>query len=284
MSAKLESPKELQAVFDLIENFNPTAIHSVYASSQSAKTLLALNLAYLYSHRTGKNVLGYDTEGGLDEFVKRWDTILRKRYPNAKKIFVRLKRNWKLILADHGKDCEMRKSEKTGKTDIAVMSEKDIGSSELSKFITANNVGFIFYDSISAPIKGLGSGAENFPARASIAQIWLSSMQDMIDFHNIIVWCNHHSSKNPTAPFQPETMYGGSPMHYWSKVQIYIKRFLTPTGTPVKGAENFRRLYLMRFFDLEPKTKESLFKITDNGIVDTTEEELAKSRANSREE
>lgn len=282
MTGQTELPGSLTLIHKLIDNFNPTAIHSVYAASQSAKTLLALNLAYQYSSETGKNACGYDTEGGLDQFVKSWDAVLRKRYPNAKKIEVRLVRNWKKILEDHGKNCELRRSDKTGKSDVSVMSE--IENSPMAEFIRKNNIGFVFYDSVSAPIKGLGSGAENFPARASIAQIWLSSMQDLIDFCGVRVWCNHHSSKNPTNPYQPETMYGGAPMHYWSKVQIYLKRLLTPTGQPVKGAENFRRAILMRFFDLEPKQKEALVRITDNGIVDATEEELVASRKGAKDE
>ena len=85
------------------------SIQSIYGVSQCGKTTLIIQLMYEISDKTGKSVLVYDTEGGVQQFIDDWDKIHREKYPKAK-IEVFVKRDIMKILQDHGSHMVMATS------------------------------------------------------------------------------------------------------------------------------------------------------------------------------
>ncbi|MGI0057752.1 MAG: hypothetical protein ACREAK_10335, partial [Nitrosarchaeum sp.] len=255
----MEIKSGLKAISELIGEYNREAIHAIYGASQVGKTTLGMQLLYEASEMLQQDVLFYDTEGGAKEFIKLWDGVLRKRYPKAKEIHVRMYRNWKDILKDHGKTATPRTSD-TGKMDVLVTEEKD--PSPLEDFIVKKKIGMILYDSITMPMKTFGSARQNFPARNYAQTLWLSSMIDIIDRHNCIIFASHHASKDPALPYAAEEMTGGSAVQYFSKILFYMKKWRA------KGATAYRTIKLQRYFNKAPNEFEMLLKITANGYID----------------
>jgi len=263
----------LKAISGLIGTLSRDAIHAVYGSSQVGKTTLIMNILYEVSEILQQDVLFYDTEGGGREFLEHWDTRLRKRYPKAKQVHVRMVRNWKEILKDHGKTVEERVSE-SGKTDLKITGEQN--PSQVQEFIKKNNIGMIFYDSITMPMKHFGAARENFPARNNAQTWWLESMIDLIDQYSCIVFTSHHSSKDPAMPYAQEQMSGGSAVQYFSKIIFYLKKW------QAKGATGYRTIKLSRYFDKPPNEYENLMKLTENGFVDATEAEMEQDKKDAK--
>jgi len=271
----LEIRSGLKAISELIGDYNREAIHAMYGASQVGKTTLGMQLLYEASELLQQDVLLYDTEGGAVEFIKLWDAKLRKRYSKAKKIHVRMYRNWKDILKDHGKTVVPRISD-TGKMDVLITEEKD--PSPVEEFITKNKIGMIVYDSITMPMKKFGSARQNFPARNYAQTIWLSSMIDIIDRHNVIVIASHHSSKDPALPYAQEEMTGGSAVQYFSKILIYMKKW------KAKGATAYRTIKLQRYFNKAPNEYEMLLKLTEDGYIDVTEKDMESDKKAAKSE
>ena len=263
----------LKAITDLIGALSKEAIHAVYGMSQVGKTTLFMQILFEVSHLTGQDVLFYDTEGGGAKFIESWDAILRKRYPKAKKVDVRMVRNWKDILKDHGKTVMVRTSD-TGKMDLKIIEEAD--PSPMEKLVKEKKYAMVFYDSITMPMKHFGSARENFPARNHAQTLWLESMIDLIDRCNCIVFASHHSSKDPALPYASEQMTGGSAVMYYSKIILYLKRW------QARGAETYRTIKLARFFDKKPNEYEALLKLTDNGFIDATLEDMESDKKKAK--
>lgn len=276
--AKLEDIEEenlvpgLKGLANLITKYSKRSIHAMAAMSQSGKTTLALDLAYEFSHKTGHNVVLYDTEGGLEDFVEQWDATMRKKYPNAKKIFVRVKRFWLDIMLDHGYDIKYKVSDNGRYGVSAIKQEK----TPIEEFVLLNDVRFIVYDSITMPMKIFGAGQENFPARNTVQSLWFTTMISLIDNCKCIVWTNHHTSKNPADQYDPEKMSGGSAVHYHCKIILLMKK------VDAKGARNYRRVRLVR----HPRIKnfvnqnvpECILKMTDDGYFDGDDQSMEQDK------
>lgn len=281
----VEIKTDLRAVSELIGAYNNRAIHALCAMSQSGKTTLTLQLLYEFSHKTGKNVLLYDTEGGADEFVAQWDKVFREHYPNAKKVLVRVCRNWKDILLDHGRRAIVKVSDngKYGVTVVPNQIMKDkavVDKFPMMDFVEENNIGMIVYDSFTMPFKDFGASQENFPARNSAQSALTSSMFDLIDRKQVILWTNHHVSKNPADQYAVEQMTGGSALQYACKVIVYMKKF------DAKGAKHYRQLQILRMFKIDSeedkiatgKLPKTFCKLTNNGYVDADELMMEESK------
>ena len=263
----------LKAISELIGEYNQESIHALYGSSQVGKTTLVMQLLYEASELLQTDVLFYDTEGGGKQFLHDWDAVMRKRYPKAKQIHIRLVRNWKDVLLDHGKKVNAKVSD-TGKMDVLVLEEKD--PSPVEDFITKNKIGMVMYDSITMPMKKFGSARQNFPARNYAQTLWLGTMIDLIDRHNVIVFANHHASKDPALPYAAEEMTGGSAVQYFSKILLYMKKWRA------KGATSYRTIKLQRYFNKAPNEHETLIKITDDGYIDVSAKDMEEDKKTAR--
>ena len=271
----------LQGITDLVGPIDRNAIIACYGASQSGKTTLWLEMLYDLSDQLEKPALAYDCEGGLAEFVEYWEPIFREAYPKAQ-VDVRMKRDYKAILRDHGTTVVPRysgtkaksddaKKNTSGKTTISVVEEVPV--SPISKLIEKKGYCAVLYDSITMPMKVFGSDQQNFPARAHAQTIWFAEMLNVIDEHGVIVIANHHASKNPAQPQAAEEMAGGSTVQYYAKIILYLKK-----PFKAKGVTAYRVLKLARFFNRPPNEHENLIKLTDKGYVDATTEDLERDR------
>lgn len=232
-----------------------------------------MQLLYEASEKLQQDVLLYDTEGGAKEFVRLWHDKLMAKYPKAKTLHIRMCRNWKDILKDHGKTVVPAISDK-GKIDVLVTKEQD--PSPIEDFIVKHKIGMICYDSITMPMKKFGSARQNFPARNYAQTLWLGSMIDIIDRHDCIVFANHHASKDPALPYAAEEMTGGSAVQYFSKILIYMKKWRA------KGATAYRTIKLQRYFNKAPNEHEMLIKLTDDGYIDVTEADMEADKKEAK--
>ena len=274
----------LSAISDLIGEINHEAIIACFGSSQVGKTTLWLEMLYDMSDQTGKPALAYDCEGGMKEFVAQWHDIFKNQYPKAR-VDVRVKRDYKAILKDHGRLCKVKysggkaKSEEakkntSGKTSLIVVEEAD--ESPMSILVKKEKYCAIMYDSITMPMKVFGSEQQNFPARNYAQTLWFSEMLNLIDEHGVVVIANHHASKNPADVYAVEEMAGGSAVQYFCKVILHMKKWRA------KGATAYRTLKLVRYFSKPPNTHERLIRLTDHGYEDTTQEQMDKDKDAAR--
>ena len=270
MSVKLR----LKAITGLIGELNSEAIIATYGMSQVGKTTLWLQMLYDISDQTGKPALAYDCEGGMQEFVKQWDAKFKKLYPKAQ-VDVRVKRDYKGILKDHGLIVKVKYSGADAKSDAAkrntsgkmALTLVDEIDSEIEKLVVEKKYCAIMYDSITMPMKFFGSEQQNFPARSYAQTLWFQKMLDLIDDHGTYIIANHHASKNPANQYETEKMSGGGNVQYFCKVIIYIKK------VEAKGARAYRWIKLARYFSKPPNEHETLVKLTDDGYIDVSEED-----------
>ena len=272
---KKESPTfDLQGLRYLLGNWwRVGPLYSLAGASQSGKTTWALQLGAEYSHKTGRAVCLYDTEGGGQEFLDAWMPIHKETYPNAKAV-LRTKRNWRKILHDHGIPTADVEISKGGKMKVVPLDTMMV--SPMDEFCTEKDVGMIIYDSMTMPMQAFGSNQENFPVRASAQQLWMHQMIDLSDEHDILCMITNHVTANPTDPYRRPELAGGKAVHHNCKVQFYIKRW------EAKGITHYRTVKLDRFYDVGKGTKESHFMLTDNGYEDRSLEELKADRGKTK--
>lgn len=274
----MEITPDLKAISTLIGKLNKESIHAIFGPSQVGKTTLQMQLCYEVSHKTEQPVLFYDTEGGLTEFVNHWDAVMKERYPKAV-VDVRLMRKYNKILMDHGKRLNMKmgadkKKTEAGKANASGKLQptliEDIEPSPIVQLMLKKNYAMIFYDSVTMPLKYFGSEQQNFPARSTVANLWYSSMLDIIDECDAYVFASHHSSKNPAEPHSREKMAGGNASQFYSKIILYLKPYnqLNPNS--------YRRMKLIRYFNKAPNEHETLLQLTNKGYIDKTQAEITK--------
>lgn len=256
----------LKAIANLIGDYSSEAVYALYAMSQVGKTTLLLQLAYEYSAVEKRNVLLYDTEGGLTQFVEAWDKKFKEKYSGAKTPIILRNRQWLKILEDYGKNAVYEVSGK-GKYKLSL---QKIDDGKIYSLIKSKDVGFLAIDSFTMPFKVFGTGNENYPARSQ-AQGWLlDSLLGIMDDHDCTIWTIHHASLNPAQPFAQEVMTGGSAVQYMCKVILNMRRLSEKT--------NYRKLMLARFFDRPPKNDFALLELTNDGYVDRTLEDYENAR------
>ena len=272
---------EMKVFSELIGELSTEYIHAVYGASQSGKTTLLLQLLYEVSHRTGRPTLLYDTEGGARRFVDEWEPVYRKMYPLAQ-VHVRLRRNYKAILRDHGHTVQTAMSGDKAKSDAAKMKTggkmtlKRVGEADPSPLMEAvlqEKYAMIVYDSFTEPMTFFGADQQNFPARSTAWNLWFIEAMSISDTGNCVVFGVHHMTQNPADPYAREMMSGGKATRHVSKIQLHVKKFAA------KGISNYRKVALVRHFCKPPDVYVNYVKLTDNGYVDVTEEELERDRA-----
>ncbi|MCY4490334.1 MAG: hypothetical protein OXC46_02590, partial [Thaumarchaeota archaeon] len=145
---------------------------------------------------------------------------------------------------------------------------EDIEPSPMVELMLKKKYSMVFYDSVTMPLKYFGSEQQNFPARSTVANLWYSSMIDIIDECDAYVFASHHSSKNPATPYAREQMAGGSASQFYSKIILFLKQYNQV------NPNSYRRLKLVRYFNKAPNEHETLLQITNKGYIDKTQEEI----------
>ena len=252
-------------VDNLIGGFRPTVIYGIFGESQVGKTLTSLHFAYALSEAMGKNILLIDTEGGLEEFVEAWDKKLRSRF-DAGEVLIETKRSILSVMRFFGYKIKFKTSDR-GKMTLQLLDMDE--EAPVETIIKKNNIGVIVIDSLTAPLRIFPSATENFPVRSDVTGLWLAKLQDIIEKYRVIVLVTHHESLNPQNPYADPNLRGGMIVRYLTKVIFYIERYNSK-----KLKVNLRKFWLMRYFDKPEWGAMSVYKITDVGVQDLTEDEL----------
>ena len=128
--------------------------------------------------------------------------------------------------------------------------------------------GFVSIDSFSEPFKQMLAGeTKNFPARSNIETNLCGRLQFLAESNQMIVWTNHHTSKNPTDMMDLGTISGGTAIQYQLK---YLIQLLPPDKSvrSVYGNEGrrviMRRMpFVMTSFEKETVLLKENFGFTD---------------------
>lgn len=281
--------KTFNAIDDLIDNaYANGIIHGVFAESQSGKTIMLLQQACKISSKTGKPALYVDTEGGGHNFVKTWMPKFEKMYKDCKVDVFETKR-WKQILKDHGKNTSIGNTADSRKTEAGKDSMKSTKMTihlledytddyDRNKILMTcydkqakNKCKYcaIVYDSVTHPLKYFATNTQNFPARANFIEWWYDTMQFLSDeFKGLVIFTINHESKNPQNQYDKPIMTGGNTVQYNSKVQFRINKL------DGKLTKNVRVVILKRYFDKAPDIHKNYCRLTDDGFVDLTKEEI----------
>lgn len=273
----------IKGIGDLIGNLSKSSVMSFFAPPTGGKTILGLELLYDISDQTGQPVLYYDTEGGGNEFIEIWDEVFKKRYPKAQ-VDLRTRRQIDTILEDHGHlmnvqlSGEKRVSDKAkmntgGKISALPVSRRKL--SPMAELVAKKKYGAIFYDSFTMPFQVFGSLQQNFPARSDAQALWLSEMITMIEA-GAYVMMSCHETKNPAEPWAQAQMTGGKAIKHYSKVVFYMQKWTA------RGATAYRTIRLVRHPGKEENVHECMVKLTDDGYIDATKEDMERDKAKAR--
>lgn len=249
-------------------------VYAIYGESQVGKTITTLNLVYSLSEKlkekgVNSNILLIDTEGGLHRFVDAWDAKLRARF-DAGDVHLVVKRTIFSLMKFHGVDIELKTSDK-GKMTLML---KGISTpSIIEELIEKHKIGIVVYDSLTAPLRIFPSAQENFPVRSDVTGLLLARILDLIEKYGVFVFITHHVSMNPANPYAQPGVRGGSIVKYLSKAIFYIER--AGKGSAGRGKRaNYRKIWLVRWFDKADWSEMRWFKITDVGVEDVTPKEI----------
>lgn len=272
-------PKLLKGFGNLIDGFDNESIVSWFGAPKIGKSLQMYQVALDIATQLGKNVGVIDTEGGAQKFVDYWGEIFKKRIGGSAKTHVLLKRNLLDVLRFHGYDCELKISEVTVKKDgtakggkmEVILKSMLTEDAPVASFIKKNDIGVMIYDSVTEPLRIFQNRQENYPARADATGFWTDGMFNVMDNLGCVVFAAHHQSMNPANPYAQPAMRGGNVIHHMSKCVFYLD------GWDRSSMRNFRKLYLVRYYDAPAWVKQIFFRINDAGFSDATEEETMKA-------
>ena len=282
----MEVELDLKGIAELLGPLKNNSIIGAYGASQVGKSTLWLQIMFDVSQKTKQKCLWYDTEGGAEEFLKQWTPIYKKRYPDAE-IHVRMKRDWRAILKDHGTFVRLKTSAQDAKSDEAKIKKAKGGKislvmidqeypSPMVELVQKEKYAMVFYDSLTMPMKPFGSEQQNFPARAHAENLWFHDMLNIIDESNAIVVVSHHSSKNPADPYAKEQMAGGMTPQFYSKILVHMKKETN------RNLINYRKITLARYFSKEPNIHYRYVNLTNQGYIDVKESEVEELRKRSK--
>lgn len=265
---------------------------AVVGPYRSGKTILNIQLACITIKETGKNALIVDTEGNLHAY-RHWGKVFDKRYdigmdlsftkarlekdtisvPAAEHkkstLFVVDVRNIEKILALHGRHAKL--GFKGGKMTLIPEPNgwKEIPESPIGRLINKNTVGFLGYDSITAPLLDFGTERQNFPARANATNLWLLQVEKAAEEFGCVVVGILHESVDPTSTFSKPKHTGGKSVGYTFKSMIYITHLRSGhTPSTSKRPEYVREIWNMRHPYKAPWQTYQELELCDEGFRD----------------
>ena len=262
-----------------------------FAKYGAGKSSLLLDLAYDFFKQDKKKVLWIDTEGGMDIYLKLNESMLKNKYsmkesPIILKKIVDLKEIFKFIGMDV--DFEVSNSGMVNVKyygDATVPDEKDrrrrVPYSEFDELIKKEDIGMVVIDSITMPFKSkFAGGREQLPGRSSAYALLLTRIALYTEKHDLITFITSHESLSPDASYEKPTAVGASTMKYVSKFWYYLEKpaFSNPKMT------GFRRVYLVRFPNVNDWSKRGVIEFTNKGVVDSDESEIEERRKEIQKE
>lgn len=268
MSRKFSS--SLNAVRKLFDDepYTNNAIFAIYGEAKVGKTLFCIQEA-TWLNAKGHNVLYIDTEGGTDAMIEKWRGVLIERFGQGKgKLIYGSEKSVMGLLNEFGIEGEIKA--KGEKMEFHV-NKLNIEKSKIVKAINDLKIDFLILDSLSAPFRQITTTQQNFPVRADMMAILLTTILDIMNKHGVGVIVTNHASLNPAKPYQSidaTMMRGGSVVQYYCKRVIYISRRMK------KEFKDIRKFWLVRAEDVQDWSRVSGAKITDVGYVDISDDEL----------
>jgi len=252
--------------------------------------------------RIGKNALIIDTEGGIEEdwlhnIAERFsipleieyiefpieyesegkkDTTITKpvfKYQNLKykiktknTVYIWDHRNVLGILTFHGRPMLFR--EKSGVKEPIDMSASmtSVGASPIGIICDKCNIGYISYDSISAPIeKEFTGGQQNYPRRTKVTQAWLGRAQELLDLHELVVMNIIHASIAHNNPYADPIPVGGKGVLHNTKYVAFLEKY---KNKKLRDWRSNRKLNVFRHMMKAPWSENALVKIKGDGFHD----------------
>jgi len=245
----------------LVEGFPQGLPIVLYGAPGVGKTLLGLEMCYDVMAKTGSNSLVIDTEGGVDVFLAKWDDVFRAKHnvPEDLKVHVLKARSLTKLLELHGIKMKLNLAS-GGKVENVVTG---FTSNAVENYVKRNDVKFLVYDSITAPLHlAYGRRRVNFPSRADAVSMLMNSVLSMCDSLPLYVLTIHHQSVDPANPFAKPTLPLGSALQHMIKIWLYMDTCRK------KNYGLVRRLWLVRWFDGEGWNEKAYLKLDKNGWRD----------------
>jgi hypothetical protein len=151
----------------------------------------------------------------------------------------------------------------------------------MSELIKEQNIGMVVLDSVTMPFKvKFAGGREQLPARSSAYALLLARIGVYTEGMNLVTFVTAHESLVPMVSYEKPTAIGASTLKYMSKFWYSLERpaFSNPKMT------GFRRVYLVRFPNVNDWSRKGVIEFTPQGMVDSSEEEIEKRRAEIQKE
>lgn len=256
----------------LVGEFKGKEVYSIYGLASVGKTLYLIGEA-INALKNGYRVIWIDTEGGFDGLWENFKNRYAKRFGYDFKNF---EENWeyrRILTAEElakylGIDIEVDYDK--GKTEVSIKGFSEKEDTIYEKFGKKRDNVLIILDSFSSPFKmGFTTKVQDFSARADTQSIIMMAVMKFMDKTNAILLASHHSSLNPTNPYQTVgNVRGGNTVLYYSK---YVIDFEIPKK---KVLGDFRKLYAVRTSLSKNWELTTWVKITDDGYVDSSQEEV----------
>ena len=244
--------------------FTSEEIFGLFGQPQTGKTLLAFQTAY-YLTSKGYNVLYIDTEGSLTGFARVWFPRLEERYGplEDRDMEVKVLKSLPELLQYFGYK-NPRIIVKGEKYEFHV--DDVIRPAPVEEDIKRLRIDFLILDSITAPLRVFPTRQQNFPSRADAIASIMSQLLYLQGAYNIGILTTHHSSKNPTNPYDIwERVVGGQVLRYYIKRLVNIKPYN-------KQDPDVRKLWLLRGEGERMFGRVSVVKITKQGYIDLPKE------------
>lgn len=259
-------PSSLAAITSVVggEPYVGDMITSIYGLPMAGKTLLMLQEA-AFLEAQGVKVLFIDTEGSLYSMARSWLPKLRKRFGSqGGGIYVVSKHTFEELMHMLGMRVRFVTKGEGDTTKVEFNIVEVLPDSQVGQFVRERGVGAVILDSVTAPLRVIPSGQQNFPARADATSALMSRLLLIQDRHGVPIITTHHASLNPANPYQTlADMRGGVAVYHYSKLIIYVDY------REAKEVRRFRRFWLVRAPNAEEFSRVGIAEITDEGYVDS---------------
>ncbi len=264
----------LNGITDMVGDFAPKEIYSIYAAPNVGKTIYLIGEA-INALNQGQRVIWIDTEGGFDNMWSKFAPIYAQRFNYN---LANLDQNYEYYrvitpqelsaLFGFNIDVEYDKKISTKITSINKKSEGTLYEHWGNKKKDL----LIILDSFSSPFKlGFSMAVENFSARADAQSIIFMGIMQFMEKTSATVIMSHHSSMNPTNPYeQVGKVRGGTTVMYYSK---YILDF---EAQKRKALSDYRHVFAVRTSKAKSWELSRWFKIDGNGYNDASDAEVTE--------
>jgi len=265
----------LQSVSNIIGGeFKDKEIYSFYGSANVGKSTYLVG-EVINAIKQGYRVAWVDTEGGFTGIWDRFSKSYKNRFGVSDKE-IKDKFNYVKVLTPEelaryfGVDYEINfgKGNKVAIRLKGFLSKPDDTIYEL--YGRKRGKVLVVIDSFSSPFKlSFSTNVENFSGRADAQSITMMGLMRFMDRTSAITILTHHSSLNPSNPYQVVGgVRGGNTVLYYSKYLIDVEM------PRKKALSDYRSLHGVRTPIAKAWTLKEWVKIDDEGYHDSSEDEV----------